>query len=412
MTTGPYQSRLLNQLTQQYRRLRDDLQQTWRKNTIAVVWGVQILLYPLYVATQGTRVLGRHLRQTVRRVLPPAPAVPPSVDTPLQTTLRSLPSLDIPAVWDEPVEVTVPPPPPDPPLTWRRAIAAWFTPSHRPAPPRSNGRLCLQTQQGIQPIQGIACQIERRTLVLVGHQGQLFDTLTPEQQTHLQQRMVAAIATYYRDRRLAIPPPPRSLPLPMTDDRVLPPMRWINQAIAWMQTGPVATQANLFQEAQLPAPAPPSPKMRSPWQILTPQWLPTLGTLVPYRPPAKAANPMSDWEPDQVSLIAVGPGWLQPYDPPATQMAVNELSPSDLTGPAEEPPSDPTSPGLTPAPQPSSTLDPGDPGWVETQALVVGYVKHPLEQVLEWLDISMVWLETRATSLWRWIQQHLPGASP
>ncbi|WP_339381481.1 hypothetical protein [Brasilonema bromeliae] len=33
------------------------------------------------------------------------------------------------------------------------------------------------------------------------------------------------------------------------------------------------------------------------------------------------------------------------------------------------------------------------PDWIETQAQTIGYAKHPLEQVLEWLDRIMLWLE-------------------
>ncbi|KAB8316323.1 hypothetical protein SD81_024240 [Tolypothrix campylonemoides VB511288] len=33
------------------------------------------------------------------------------------------------------------------------------------------------------------------------------------------------------------------------------------------------------------------------------------------------------------------------------------------------------------------------PDWIETQAQTVGYEKHPLEQILEWLDRAMLWLE-------------------
>ena len=33
------------------------------------------------------------------------------------------------------------------------------------------------------------------------------------------------------------------------------------------------------------------------------------------------------------------------------------------------------------------------PDWIETQAQTIGYEKHPLEQILEWLDRVMLWLE-------------------
>ncbi|WP_017316135.1 hypothetical protein [Mastigocladopsis repens] len=40
-----------------------------------------------------------------------------------------------------------------------------------------------------------------------------------------------------------------------------------------------------------------------------------------------------------------------------------------------------------------STQVEAKPDWIETQAQTIGYEKHPLEQMLEWLDRIMLWLE-------------------
>jgi hypothetical protein len=56
----------------------------------------------------------------------------------------------------------------------------------------------------------------------------------------------------------------------------------------------------------------------------------------------------------------------------------------------------------------STQLDPA-PDWIETNATVMGYVKHPLEQLLEWLDRAMLWLENFLMIVWRWVQQLLRG---
>lgn len=41
------------------------------------------------------------------------------------------------------------------------------------------------------------------------------------------------------------------------------------------------------------------------------------------------------------------------------------------------------------------------PDWIETPATPNGYVKHPLEQLLEWLDSAMLWLEEFVVKIWR-----------
>ncbi len=46
------------------------------------------------------------------------------------------------------------------------------------------------------------------------------------------------------------------------------------------------------------------------------------------------------------------------------------------------------------------------PDWIETDATAMGYVKHPLEQLLEWLDLAMLWLENILVKFWHWLQQH------
>ncbi|NJK27703.1 MAG: hypothetical protein HC925_03040 [Coleofasciculaceae cyanobacterium SM2_3_26] len=52
-------------------------------------------------------------------------------------------------------------------------------------------------------------------------------------------------------------------------------------------------------------------------------------------------------------------------------------------------------------PPPKARRDPED--WIETQYTPVGYVKHPLEQLLEWVDRIMVWLEHFWVRIWHWL---------
>ncbi|MFZ4666245.1 MAG: hypothetical protein ACOYME_07450, partial [Prochlorotrichaceae cyanobacterium] len=38
---------------------------------------------------------------------------------------------------------------------------------------------------------------------------------------------------------------------------------------------------------------------------------------------------------------------------------------------------------------------------IEVKSLTVGYVKHPLEQLLHWLDRLVTWVENQLARLWR-----------
>jgi hypothetical protein len=42
--------------------------------------------------------------------------------------------------------------------------------------------------------------------------------------------------------------------------------------------------------------------------------------------------------------------------------------------------------------------------WVETKATPVGYIKHPLVRILEWLDQIILWLEEIILKIWLWLK--------
>ena len=49
--------------------------------------------------------------------------------------------------------------------------------------------------------------------------------------------------------------------------------------------------------------------------------------------------------------------------------------------------------------------DTGSPECLSAEATAVGYVKHPLEKVLEWLDRVLFWVEEAVIRAWEWIKQ-------
>jgi hypothetical protein len=58
--------------------------------------------------------------------------------------------------------------------------------------------------------------------------------------------------------------------------------------------------------------------------------------------------------------------------------------------------------GITKPTSPNTNRDlDAAPDWIETPATPNGYVKHPLEQLLEWLDSAMLWLEELVAKIWR-----------
>jgi hypothetical protein len=66
--------------------------------------------------------------------------------------------------------------------------------------------------------------------------------------------------------------------------------------------------------------------------------------------------------------------------------------------------------GTNAAPKPKNhSADPEQGNeYLETKAESMGYIKHPLEQVLEWLDRIMLRLETILEQVWKWAKINLP----
>ncbi|MDQ2099089.1 MAG: hypothetical protein QQW96_15760 [Tychonema bourrellyi B0820] len=87
-----------------------------------------------------------------------------------------------------------------------------------------------------------------------------------------------------------------------------------------------------------------------------------------------------------------------PTEAEETELA--EPKKPEITGKTSKIPSIATTPGNK-----SSNESPDE--YLETKAESMGYIKHPLEQVLEWLDKIMLRLETIAVQLWEWAKINL-----
>ena len=86
----------------------------------------------------------------------------------------------------------------------------------------------------------------------------------------------------------------------------------------------------------------------------------------------------------------------------------NNQSPAAITAPTRRyTPATPATPAAAePKNQHAGVQPEGE--YLETKAESMGYIKHPLEQVLEWLDRVMLQLENIAEQLWNWAKINLP----
>lgn len=103
----------------------------------------------------------------------------------------------------------------------------------------------------------------------------------------------------------------------------------------------------------------------------------------------------------------------QPPTPPASLIPPSPVGPLPVPTPSATSAiaATPTIEAIPTALESQETTDTAPvptPSLLEVEAQILGYVKHPLEHVLEWLDQIMLWLETALGRLWRWLQTRLP----
>ncbi|NET39493.1 MAG: hypothetical protein F6K19_47280 [Cyanothece sp. SIO1E1] len=209
------------------------------------IWGTQILLYPAYALFQVTRLGNRHLQRAAQRGLPKLPA--------FQSVLNGGPQPLLSA--DMPIQHL---------LQVAKAMVPTLLPQHQlSTPQRPNAPIPASNA-----IQGIAALLTTQALVPVTTENEILDVLTLEQQRQLHQQIAWEMANYWRQwrqqwRQLHAPQQsqPKPLPIPVERANTLLPIRWLQQIMTWVQTGPVATTTDLFGESRLVASLPPAPAL-------------------------------------------------------------------------------------------------------------------------------------------------------
>ena len=268
----PYKSRVFNFLNRQSRRLQEQYKQTVRHVKVAAVWGVQIVLYPVYLLAQTARLAGHQLQQTAQQTLlqlqakkPSQQKTPPPADKPIQRVL-SLVDTEVP-LWERGRggdALIVSPflhPLSSQPYPFPEVAGAVQKTQTLPngVVTHSETQLAEATENELSSarlaIGGVACLLTTRRLVLVTVDNQILDILTPEQRQKLHQRIIWELADYWRFwRRVEASRQQfsgRVQSLPPEESPLLPPVRFFWQVMAWVQTSPVAITVNLFGESTL-----------------------------------------------------------------------------------------------------------------------------------------------------------------
>ncbi|MFB2935321.1 hypothetical protein ACE1B6_08575 [Aerosakkonemataceae cyanobacterium BLCC-F154] len=232
-SAGRYRSRLFNFVSRQTRRWVDRGELATRQVAVATVWGVQILVYPVYLVFQSARLAGKQLQQFFQGLTQPQPDLQPlPADTPIQKVLETVETFALPTNLSA---ANLPEPLSNAELEKSEVLTV--------ANPRPTHR----------EIQGIATLPENRHLVLIDKQNQILDILNQHQQHQLEKQIRLELAEYLHHQRLVKETslPARYLPPPASSENALPPIRLWQKFMAWMQRGKVAGVINLFEEESL-----------------------------------------------------------------------------------------------------------------------------------------------------------------
>jgi hypothetical protein len=230
MSSSRYQSKLFNFVHQQSRRLTEQWEHTFRHLQVATKWGVELILYPVYLLFQSSESDGKtlHTKEPQSRLNLPSndPDFPPethlSVDTPIEHVLETVYYLSS----EEAMSTT----------GYAYATSEKTSETDNPSllgffgrkSPSDNSKNNLEIihssnviednqlgtiktsqrenllKQHIGVVRGIATNLLNRNLVLVTADNEILDILTPQQQTKLQDRIISEVANYWHYWRLIV----------------------------------------------------------------------------------------------------------------------------------------------------------------------------------------------------------------
>ncbi|AFZ35729.1 hypothetical protein Sta7437_2180 [Stanieria cyanosphaera PCC 7437] len=273
-STERYKSRLFNFLNRQSIRLGGEIGKTVRQLKIATEFGVQILLYPVYLMVQA----GRSTRQQLEQKAQPSKYLTPgeldssalstqSTDQPIEQILKAVEPLLITEQTVERVNsnsqaISLLRSESQLSFDGQNNVLQKITAtieifkaklSHQKNPTKAIAK-CLAN--GETAIQGVASLLDSHNLVLVDSNNQILDILNLQQQEQITSYIVHKFGKGQFNKRSLFQNTTQKFLSALPDfsqhnPNLSPPVRWFWNLINWVQTSPIAVTTNLFDESQL-----------------------------------------------------------------------------------------------------------------------------------------------------------------
>ncbi|MDB9308554.1 hypothetical protein PN471_07875 [Aphanizomenon sp. CS-733/32] len=415
-----YQSKLFNFVYQHSRRLTQTLENTFKNLQLATGLGVGSLLYPLYQLWQQNG--------TVKKL---QSATPPSSDAPIQIILDVVKNLS-------PGETDIPTSSQTNPLTFLESL--WKKVFPRPNSPSSESTL----QQHIPTVQGIAIELQTRNLVLVSADNRIFDIFTPQQNVKLADRINSEISEYRYSLQLIAHQQQELLPKidhllnKLTDDHpiivqqpLLNPLKlfgFLDQLIANLETTALVPVQKHSQEivknfqSQVNDLTINHDHLKPQQQSISNLILAAINYFFvvrnTYQLDSNSSGETPQSNPDFEKIVSVNNPLNMGDTSEDTWLTWNDLFGENdhhdvselpqpqikwgLPGVRSKIGQQPPHPKNDEFPQTGSQTSQEfnfKPDWIDISATSLGYEKHPLEQILEWLDYSILWIEQILTNM-------------
>ncbi len=446
-----YQSRVFSFISSRTSQLKDTCVKGWRHLKVRVVWSGQILLHPLQILAQATKILKPQLSSSSQKpqLLQPTPNIDLEDALALIETTGSSNEIDISSTATTASTLTHQPPSNfisrglDSILRSRRYTNGKSTnivEFHRSSDDRADlAQLDSTLDEGqinytpAKPtIRGLSSRLSDRQIVLVTTENQLIDTLTISQQQEIRRRIGSDLATTWERWQISTfksPPTTQTLPgksqLLLTSETNPPAESLLDRFNNWLYN---------FSHQPSPETPPIQPQQPAPTKTIAPSTYPDtlIANIIPVEnraffpthqyldlpqlPPIFESD--LDISPESPNILTkLQPDWLKHWWGyyrdylyiPNSREIVRSVEEFQLTPierkydiiKADSKISQSRSSGISSKLSPKSDRDlEYYPDWIDTTAEDVGYARSPLNKILTWLDRIVAKIENWLIGIW------------
>ena len=395
-SSNRYQSKLFNFVYQQTQRLTQTWENIFKNLQVATQVGVGSLLYPLYQLLPQKEWAEKKIQ----------PIIPPETDAAIQHILDIVKNL--PAGGSN-LEIS-PKTNPLTPLTFIVSLWERFFPKQSSSTPENT------LQKHIPKVQGIATELKTGNLVLVGTDNRILDIFTTQENSQLKDRINRELIHYeYPHSQKEILPEIDLLLNKLTDKKPTQLFSFLDKLVANLEITalvPIEKSRQRIVDNLVVNNDDSKTEKADIANLITAAINYFLGGRNIYQIESNATAEKVEIKSDLQNSLPLNNGdawltWDDLFGNPSTNISdhsgFNPLKPANsrlLNNQKKIAQKEPESENQEWEQKDSQTSQGFNfkPDWIDISATSLGYEKHPLEQILHWLDMFISWIEQILTN--------------